>query len=160
MQAYFNGTAQVGRYDNYSYYTGENKTVIVPDEDKCSASITAHIDNNGTQTRLYCSSWDNDFDVYDYVDLGAPVNYFYNAGASEWQIAANTSAVGRYKTHPTITLKEGLDANYTLVYDDLEWKIYGNTFDLSAVTWDNNDTYLYAFGTPEVIGVPDGVLVS
>ena len=160
VQAYFNGTAQVGRYDNYSYYTGENKTVIVPDEDKCSASITAHIDNNGTQTRLYCSSWDNDFDVYDYVDLGAPVNYFYNAGASEWQIAANTSAVGRYKTHPTITLKEGLDANYTLVYDDLEWKIYGNTFDLSAVTWDNNDTYLYAFGTPEVIGVPDGVLVS
>lgn len=160
VQAYFNGTAQVGRYYNYSYYTGENKTVIVPDEDKCSANITAHIDNNGTQTRLYCTSWDNDFDVYDYVDLGSPVNYFYNAGASEWQIAANTSAVGDYKTHPTITLKEGLDANYILVYDDMEWKIYGNTFDLSAVTWDNNGTYLCTFGTPEVIGIPEGVLVS
>lgn len=152
VYSYFGGTACVN--SGFSYYTGVEKTVSVQDY---SAMITSHYDNNGTQTQLECTGWRTDFDLNDFVEFGLPTNYVFVGG--NWQVSEHPTAVGKYKTHLDRALKEGLDANYTLVMADLEWEIYPNVFDLSAVTWDNNDTYLYGFGAPEVIGIPEGVEV-
>ncbi len=145
----------------YSYYTGSNKTVSL---DSCSAVIETFYDDNGNKTvwGSYGGSED-DFDLSDYVEIGALHTYFFDG---DWKIAENTSAVGRYKTTLDASLKDGADANFTLrVYsvgedgNGIEWTILNNVIDASGMGWINAGTYVYGGGAPTLTGIPAGLSV-
>ncbi len=145
----------------YSYFTGVNKTVSL---DSCSAYIETFFDNNGNKTvwGSYGGVGD-DFDLSDYVEIGALHTYFFDEG---WQIAENTSAVGRYKTTVDVSLKDGAGANFTLCVnavgedgDGIEWTILNNVIDASGMGWINAGSYAYGEGAPALTGVPVGLNV-
>ncbi|MBP5610680.1 MAG: hypothetical protein J6X72_05025 [Clostridia bacterium] len=107
---------------------------------------------------------DSDFDLADYVEFGSPVTYFYDG---DWQVAVNTSAIGRYKTTLDVQLRSGLSANYTLCVeysgkgvDCLEWTVLNNEIDATGMIWVNEGSYTYGTGKPYVIGIPAGLIVS
>ena len=145
----------------YSYYTGENKTVSLG---VSVANIETFFNVFGNKTILNCygSSWD-DFDLADYVEFGELKTYFYNGG---WQLAENTSAIGRYKTTVDVRLKDGVADNYTLCVGDendgneIEWTVLNNVIDATGMTWVNEGTYVYGSGKPYLIGLPAGLIVS
>lgn len=145
----------------YSYFTGANKTVSLG---SCSAVIETFFDDNGNKTvwGSYGGSGD-DFDLADYVEIGALHTYFFDG---DWQIAENTSAIGRYKTTLDVSLKDGADANFTLcVYavgedgNGIEWTILNNVIDASGMGWINAGSYVYRGGAPILTGVPAGLSV-
>ena len=149
----FSGTFGAWIRDGYySYYTGANKTIAPA---PCQTTVQTGYNLIGDPS---CQDVDPD----DYVDFGDLVTYFYNG---DWQVAANTSAIGRYKTTIGVQLKSGLDANYTLCVDYqrtdndyLEWNVLNNEIDASGMTWVNEGTYAYGAGKPYVIGLPAGLI--
>ena len=145
----------------YSYYTGVNKTVLL---DSCSATVETFFNNDGNKTvwGSYGGAED-DFDLSDYVEIGALHTYFFDGN---WQIAENTSAIGRYKTTVDVSLKDGADANFTLrVYalaedgNGIEWTILNNVIDASGMGWINAGSYVYGEGAPTLTGLPVGLNV-
>ncbi|MBO4283953.1 MAG: hypothetical protein J5958_04935 [Clostridia bacterium] len=145
----------------YSYYTGENKTIALA---PCNAIIETYYNAYGEKTRLYTYGNSGDFDLADFVDFNTPTTYFYNGG---WQVAENTSAIGRYKTTLDVQLKAGVAANYALCVDYqwtdddyLEWSVLNNEIDATGMIWVNEGTYAYGTGKPYLIGLPAGLIVS
>ena len=158
----FSGTFGVWINDgHYSYYTGENKTVT---RAPCAAIISTYFDNYGNRTVWrYDGVAEDAFDLADYAELGAPITYFFDG---DWQIAANTSAIGKYKTVLPVHLKDGVDENFTLVLwyneaggDGVEWTILNNVIDASGMSFVNEGSYVYGTGNPTVTGVPAGLYV-
>ena len=159
LHPYYTGT--FSPITQYSYYTGSNKTIAY---DSCSAKIETYYGNDGAQTALFANLWDDDFAIEDYVDDYANIGStplttsFYSGG--NWIAAANTSAIGKYKTVLTANLKSGLTANYDLVVEETEWSIYTNAFDAGDMTWNNAGSYAYGTGLPYVENVPEGLLFN
>lgn len=133
----------------FSYYTGLNKTVLL-NEAYTELERASYYSSIGQQMTGYVT-------LSDYIDLDTMSTFFYNTTTSEWELAKNMSAVGKYKTVMNATLKEGLLDKYDLVLPSVEWYIYPNTYDLSGLTWTNAGTYEYDKGMPEVSEIPEGL---
>ena len=134
-------TGTFNPYNRYSYYTGVNKTIVFDEE-----NTTVWLPGNNQVT------------PEEYVEYGALTTYFYDNG--EWVDAAgNTSAVGKYKTHLAVDLKDDWTTNYEIVCEDVEWVIYPSVIDASAMSWNNLGTYAYGTGVPYVENIPEALAV-